>query len=196
MLDKMYDMVLEFTKAYNFQVGDENTVITDFLRKQRLDLIHEEICEYENAKKKGDRLEMLDALCDIMYVVLGSHITFGIPLKMSNKETELCDFTDELTHGDKAATALYLTSISSNVLYKSVLLNVEFKKAFTEVHRSNMSKSCGSIDEVYATMAQHKYKDIDYNYVTKEGRWFIHRKDNGKLIKSIAYSKAELAKYI
>jgi hypothetical protein len=115
---------------------------------------------------------------------------------MSNKETELCDFTDELTHGDKAAMALYLTSISSNVLYKSVLLNVEFKKAFTEVHRSNMSKSCGSIDEVYATMAQHKYKDIDYNYVTKEGRWFIHRKDNGKLIKSIAYSKAELAKYI
>ena len=196
MLDKMYDMVLEFTKAYDFQVGDENTVITDFLRKQRLDLIHEEICEYEDAKKKGDRLEMLDALCDIMYVVLGSHITFGIPLKMSNKETELCDFTDELTHSDKAAMALYLTSISSNVLYKSVLLNVEFKKAFTEVHRSNMSKSCGSIDEVYATMAQHKYKDIDYNYVTKEGRWFIHRKDNGKLIKSIAYSKAELAKYI
>ena len=196
MLDKMYDMVLEFTKAYDFQVGDENTTITDFLRKQRLDLIHEEICEYEDAKKKGDRLEMLDALCDIMYVVLGSHITFGIPLKMSNKETELCDFTDELTHGDKAAMALYLTSISSNVLYKSVLLNVEFKKAFTEVHRSNMSKSCGSIDEVYATMAQHKYKDIDYNYVTKEGRWFIHRKDNGKLIKSIAYSKAELAKYI
>lgn len=196
MLDKMYDMVLEFTKAYDFQVGDENTVITDFLRKQRLDLIHEEICEYEDAKKKGDRLEMLDALCDIMYVVLGSHITFGIPLKMSNKETELCDFTDELTHGDKAAMALYLTSISSNVLYKSVLLNVEFKKAFTEVHRSNMSKSCGSIDEVYATMAQHKYKDIDYNYVTKEGRWFIHRKDNGKLIKSIAYSKADLSKYI
>jgi hypothetical protein len=69
MLDKMYDMVLEFTKAYDFQVGDENTTITDFLRKQRLDLIHEEICEYENAKKKGDRLEMLDAFIRLTYYI-------------------------------------------------------------------------------------------------------------------------------
>ena len=196
MLGKMYDMVLEFTKAYDFQVGDENTIITDFLRKQRLDLIHEEICEYEDAKKKGDRLEMLDALCDIMYVTLGSYITFGIPLEINNNEDELSSLTDDLTHGDKTSMYMYLTNISSNVLYKATILNVEFKKAFAEVHRSNMSKSCGSIDEVYATMAQHKYKDIDYNYVIKEGRWFIHRKDNGKLIKSIAYSKAELAKYI
>jgi hypothetical protein len=66
MLNKMYDMVLEFTKAYDFQVGDENTVITDFLRKQRFDLIYEEICEYVVAKKEGNRIEMLDALCDIM----------------------------------------------------------------------------------------------------------------------------------
>ena len=196
MLDKMYDMVLEFTKAYDFQVGDENTTITDFLRKQRLDLIHEEICEYEDAKKKGDRLEMLDALCDIMYVVLGSHITFGIPLEINNNEDDLSSLTDDLTHGDKTSMYMYLNYITYAVIYKATILNVEFKKAFTEVHRSNMSKSCGSIDEVYATMAQHKYKDIDYNYVTKEGRWFIHRKDNGKLIKSIAYSKAELAKYI
>ena len=192
----MYEQVLEFSRTYGFQIGDENTLISDNLRKQRFDLIHEEICEYVVAKKEGNRIEMLDALCDIMYVTLGSFITFGIPIKNSNVGMQLCDFTDDLTHGDKICMRLYLESIVANVLTKAFNSHFDFMNAFAEVHRSNMSKSCGSIDEVYATMAQHKYKDIDYNYVIKEGRWFIHRKDNGKLIKSIAYSKAELAKYI
>jgi len=196
MIDKMYEQVLEFSRTYGFQIGDENTLISDNLRKQRFDLIHEEICEYVVAKKEGNRIEMLDALCDIMYVTLGSFITFGIPIKNSNVGMQLCDFTDDLTHGDKICMRLYLESIVANVLTKAFNSHFDFMNAFAEVHRSNMSKSCGSIDEVYATMAQHKYKDIDYNYVIKEGRWFIHRKDNGKLIKSIAYSKAELAKYI
>jgi predicted HAD superfamily Cof-like phosphohydrolase len=196
MIDKMYEQVLEFSRTYGFQIGDENTLISDNLRKQRFDLIHEEICEYVVAKKEGNRIEMLDALCDIMYVTLGSFITFGIPIKNSNVGMQLCDFTDDLTHGDKTCMRLYLESVVANVSTKAFNSHFDFMNAFIEVHRSNMSKGCNSLDEVHATMAQQQYKDIPYHYVIKDNKWFIHRLDNGKLIKSIGYSKAELDKYI
>ena len=74
-------------------------------------------------------------------------------------------------------------------------------KIFTEVHRSNMSKSCNSIDEVYATMAQEKYKDIKYTYTKKDNRYNIIVDEDfpekelmkGKLLKSIGYSPANLS---
>ena len=46
----------------------------------RARLIDEECKEFEEAAEKGDTLEMIDALCDIIYVALGSAVEMGVDL--------------------------------------------------------------------------------------------------------------------
>jgi hypothetical protein len=71
----------------------------------------------------------------------------------------------------------------------------DFMGAFREVHRSNMSKSCKTLDSVYKTIAQEKYKDLSLTFEEVDGVYFV-KNYNQKLIKSIDYSKAELEKFV
>lgn len=52
----------------------DNPKLTNF----RLDLIREEVRELEHAVKENDMTEVIDALCDIIYVVQGMGVAFGI----------------------------------------------------------------------------------------------------------------------
>lgn len=54
----------------------KNEKLVDF----RLSLIKEELKECEDGCKKNDLVEVADALCDIMYVVLGAGHAFGLDL--------------------------------------------------------------------------------------------------------------------
>ena len=77
-----FDKVLEFNKAFG--------VKTNFLPKKdifdtdpktveyRLSLILEEVQELKDAIEQKDFTETIDAIADIMYVVLGASAAFGI----------------------------------------------------------------------------------------------------------------------
>jgi len=54
--------------------------------KYRLDLINEEINELIDGCKKNDFLEVLDSICDILYVTYGKAITLGINLESEFKQ--------------------------------------------------------------------------------------------------------------
>ena len=73
-------------------------------------------------------------------------------------------------------------------------LGEKFKELFDEVHRSNMSKACKTIEEANATIAHYKntagtesyYKEID-------GLFLVYRTPDEKTLKSINYSPANLS---
>src|ERR1700753_16053 len=76
-------------------------------------------------------------------------------------------------------------------------LGEKFKELFDEVHRSNMSKACKTIEEANKTMEHYRnngntesyYKDID-------GLSWVCRKPDDKTLKSVNYSPADLRKIL
>lgn len=171
-----YELVKFFNTYFGFKQDPElipNTI------KLRDALEQEELQEYALAHKSGDLVAIADAIGDTVYVVLGSLWTYKGTI-LEGKYLDKLEFLKQLI-------ALYFTP-------------EQFYKIFMEIHRSNMSKACKSLDSVYATMAQPKYKNVKYKYTQKGDEYFIILDEDvpelglkkGKLIKSIDYSEANL----
>lgn len=172
-----YLAVSDFQETYGFEkISPTSNAIR--VTKFRNSLIIEEELELIDAELNNNIVEIADALGDICYVILGSVWTFS-QYDCSEYLVKLGLLQDRI--------AKYFTP-------------EQFTDIFFEIHRSNMSKFCKTIDEVYATMAQEKYKDIKYVYTEKNGRYYIIVDEDfpekelmkGKLLKSINYSPANL----
>jgi len=72
-------------------------------------------------------------------------------------------------------------------------LGEKFTELFDEVQRSNMSKSCATMEEAEATLEHYKKtKGVD-GYIKKIGNHFlVFRKGDDKTLKSVNYSPANL----
>lgn len=76
-------------------------------------------------------------------------------------------------------------------------LGEKFKELFDEVHRSNMSKACKTIEEADKTIAHYKGKDNTESYHTEiDGLFLVYRTLDNKTLKSIDYSPADLVKIL
>lgn len=72
-------------------------------------------------------------------------------------------------------------------------LGQKFKEIFEEVHRSNMSKACKSLDEAKNTMDFYKKNEnVDSFYKEINGHFLIYRTSDNKTLKSINYSPANI----
>ena len=72
-------------------------------------------------------------------------------------------------------------------------LGEKFKTLFDEVHRSNMSKACKTIEEAHQTIAHYKAKDgSEAHYKEEEDLFLVYRTQDNKTLKSINYSPADL----
>ncbi|MES2265676.1 MAG: nucleoside triphosphate pyrophosphohydrolase family protein [Bacteroidota bacterium] len=72
-------------------------------------------------------------------------------------------------------------------------LGEKFKSLFDEVHRSNMSKACNSIEEANETIAHYLKKDgSEAHYKEEESKFLVFRTADNKTLKSINYSPADL----
>lgn len=112
---------------------------------------------------------------------------------------ELQELKDAMDAGDivEAADALAdLQYVLSGAILELGLGSI-FKQLFDEVQRSNMSKTCKTMEEALAT--QHHYmntKDIESYIVERDGEFLVYRKEDGKVLKSVAYSPADLASIV
>lgn len=69
----------------------------------------------------------------------------------------------------------------------------KFDQMFNEVHRSNMSKACSSIDEAQMTVEHYLNERSTHSKIhKKDGLFIVKREKDGKALKSINYSPAEL----
>lgn len=146
------EKVKEFHETFDMPVLNEPTIPDSERCDLRISLLEEEINELKQAILDKDITEVFDAFNDILYILGGSILEFGMQDK--------------------------------------------FKQGFDEVHRSNMSKACKTVDEALLTIDKYKKSDnFDSDYIEKNNSFIVKRKD-GKLLKSINYSPADLKKII
>jgi predicted HAD superfamily Cof-like phosphohydrolase len=74
-------MVLEFHRKYGAPVGTAPAQIGAKDRLRRARLIITEAAEFLEAADKGDFVEMVDALADLLVVVYGAAIEMGVDLE-------------------------------------------------------------------------------------------------------------------
>lgn len=73
-------------------------------------------------------------------------------------------------------------------------LKDKFPALFAEVHRSNMSKACQTMDEAIQTADDYLLQHGDRCHVVpRNGLFFVYRTSDMKTIKSVNYSPANLA---
>ncbi|RBQ08885.1 nucleoside triphosphate pyrophosphohydrolase family protein [Pedobacter miscanthi] len=76
-------------------------------------------------------------------------------------------------------------------------LGAKFKTLFDEVHRSNMSKACKTVEEAEKTIQFYLDKDQTESYYKEiDGLFLVFRKSDDKTLKSINYSPADLKSHL
>lgn len=74
-----------------------------------------------------------------------------------------------------------------------------FPMAFSEVHRSNMSKACVDMDEANETVNHYGNKgedSVESYIVEKNDKFLVYRTSDDKVLKSVNYSPADLNKFL
>lgn len=77
----MFQDVLEFHKKFGCVLNKQPTNIPPAVKKLRKDLINEEFKELKEAMQKNDLVGIADAGADLMYVVLGTMVAYGIDIR-------------------------------------------------------------------------------------------------------------------
>ncbi len=150
-------------------------------------------------------MEKLDALNQVAEF----HRTFGHPiepqpvipaagrcnLRVALIAEELDELKEAIAQNDIVAVADALCDIQY-VLSGAVLefgLGEKFRSLFDEVQRSNMSKTCKTLEEAEATVAHYAEQQGVDGYIRQQGEYYlVHRSSDHKTLKSINYSPADL----
>jgi len=171
------DSVKEFHEKFNHPVNNTDSEVSEELRKLRIKLIFEELQELSQAT--GQEEYFLD-LCESK---AGSEVVKNNTPDGRDRKEEmdaLCDIT-VVTMG--AALALGH--------------HEKFDDAFNEVHRSNMSKMCNTLEEVKETQDWYLNDRNTESYSVKKGdKWIVLRKSDDKILKNKFYSEADLQKFV
>lgn len=74
-------MVAEFHERVGLPVGERPTWPGESAHRVRVALIEEELAEFRNAGEAENLLELADALGDLLYVIYGAAVSYGIDLE-------------------------------------------------------------------------------------------------------------------
>lgn len=80
-MNKMQEQVREFHLVFGHPVEDKPTLPTEEIRRLRIKLIQEEADEFEDASNLGDIVDVADALGDLLVVINGAALCWGIDLE-------------------------------------------------------------------------------------------------------------------
>lgn len=158
------DCVQEFHEAFGHLVFHDPAIPPEEIIFLRRSLIREEIEETVHSMEKGSTVGIVDGVCDILYVVAGTSLCFGVPLNEPDDidSNGLSEFpTLSMIHTlisvglivDKAIVDFHREGYKDHLSLKVALdlltfvsiqitssLGLEIKELFDEVHRSNMDK--------------------------------------------------------
>ena len=126
MYKKMIEQVKEFYEVFRQKEFLKEYGITDDRMKVRTKLWNEELEELIEAKSKKDKVQILDAIVDMMYIRIGTL------LEHHKGVVTMTNFKVEIDTEIKNCIEYFTEHFGHN----SKLL----EDAFDEVHKSNMSK--------------------------------------------------------
>lgn len=91
---KAQEQVKEFHKTFGYTINNIPTLkISNKEKELRIYLIKEELEEFETAINENDIVEIADALGDLLYVVYGAAVTFGIDMEEISDEIHKSNMT-------------------------------------------------------------------------------------------------------
>lgn len=141
------------------------------------------------------------------------HDTFSLPiednpiipdakrceLRVSLLQEELNELKEAIEDNDLVEVADALCDIQY-VLSGAILefgLASNFKTLFDEVQRSNMSKTCKTMDEALATQKHYLDTKGTTSFIEeKDGEFLVYREGDKKVLKSVKYSPADIKSII
>lgn len=186
--------VAEFMRISGQLVANEPRELTKEEYDFRDTLLREEIRELQYAIVDNNRVEILDALCDIKYVNDGT-------ANMVGRETEnieevfwynsafnknVYELVDSLI--EVKCDEVEIINVLVGIIASGLGFTLEnFKKALDRVHASNMSKFCLDTKTVERTQEFYKKQGIDTYVEPKEKVTVVYREGDGKVLKSINY---------
>lgn len=103
-MNLVQQQVREFHVAGGHLVNNIPTVIDLKTRVLRERLINEEVSELFDAMMREDLVEIADALADILYVVYGTAVSYGIDMDAISTEVHRSNMTKFSTPGAYAET--------------------------------------------------------------------------------------------
>tara|TARA_R110001592_G_scaffold343069_1_gene633296 strand:+ start:306 stop:782 length:477 start_codon:yes stop_codon:yes gene_type:complete len=116
-------------------------------------------------------------------------------LRVSLIAEELKELEEAIADNDLVEIADALCDIQY-VLSGAILefgMGNNFKTLFDEVQRSNMSKTCKTMEEAEATQKHYMDKDGTESYIEEaDGHFLVYRTADNKTLKSVNYSPADL----
>ena len=200
-MNLMFKQVREFQEAFQQPEFEFFCQVPSKIIDTRAKLIDEELEELYSAIEPIDEL---DGICDSLYVIIGTMITFGINVGNYNnyrakvKALPIVDLIEELERiGGLLSIELSLAVPCPNVVptYLNQLLvlleeyaihkNYKLESAFTAVHENNMGKLWSKPSD-------------NPEYISKEvstGKYMVLNKD-GKIMKPEGHRKVNLAQYV
>lgn len=120
-------------------------------------------------------------------------------LRVSLISEELKELQEAIENKDIVEIADALCDIQY-VLSGAILefgMGEKFVEMFNEVHRSNMSKACSTLEEAEQTVAHYLQKDGTEAGIKEDGdKFLVYRLSDSKVLKSIKYSPANLESFL
>lgn len=189
------EKVKEFQLASGQPVSDTPRELTKEEYDFRDTLLQEEIRELQYAIVDNNRVEILDALCDIIYVASGTCNAMGIKHDfwfyddMYGWRAKSIDVSlDNLIIYSKDDYCINsVITICYDLAYRFGFTLENFKTALDRVHESNMSKFCLDTKTAERTQEFYKKQGIDTYIEPRNKMTVVYRKEDGKVLKSIEY---------
>lgn len=91
-------MVAEFHERFGLSRARHPAWPGDGIHRIRVALIEEELAEFRNAGESRNLLEIADALGDLLYVVYGAAVTYGVDLEPIFKEIHRANMSKGAGH--------------------------------------------------------------------------------------------------
>ncbi len=187
-----YEKVCDFNKAFDYKVYSihEGNPLDLYPKdaKYRYDLIHEEgVVELGTAFKNNDRVETMDGIADLLYVLYGACYTYNLnPDKMINSL-----FGSYNIFYEESRIHVFNTNLSSNEYYESLLNSIsELKNSLLE--NKNMI-------ELYVILVKTIIKTYEFGFNLKINinKVFdiVHSSNMSKLCKTEDEAKETVLSY-
>lgn len=188
-------------KVLEFQQRAGENLNLGLVPEVRRTLLKEEINELKEAIANNNRVEILDAICDILYINIGTQNVIDARYRLPRIETifiynpNIHVGANALVHQLSNIEEENIESINELTIFIAQSLNftVEtIKEALQRVHESNMSKFCRSTAEVENTLNFYKNKGIEAfaeNYA-------VYRLSDKKVLKNVNYKRVDLTDLI
>ena len=188
-----------FQIASGQPVSDTPRQLTKEEYEFRDNLLREEIRELQYAIVDNNRVEILDALCDIKYVNDGTANAEGWYQDDGINESDYNGWgmfqSNNLIIKDNMELLSIVNSKDCDMINESVYCLAyafgftleNFKAALDRVHESNMSKFCHDIKTAERTQDFYKKQGIDTYIEPRNKMTVVYRKGDGKVLKSVDY---------